>query len=67
MCYSIVVREGGIDFIRAQLTARLGRNPWRPCGTKDFSDLLLTPGVGARTVRPLVIMADVVHGISPGE
>ena len=27
----------------------------------DFSDLLLTPGVGARTVRALAIVAEVVH------
>jgi uncharacterized protein len=29
---------------------------------KDFSELLLTPGVGARTVRALAIVAEVVHG-----
>jgi hypothetical protein len=28
----------------------------------DFSDLLLTPGVGARTVRALAMVAEVVHG-----
>src|SRR3954463_2510312 len=31
-------------------------------GPKDFSELLLTPGVGARTVRALAIVAEVVHG-----
>jgi hypothetical protein len=31
-------------------------------GPKDFSELLLTPGVGARTVRALAMMAEVVHG-----
>jgi len=31
-------------------------------GPKDFSDLLLTPGVGARTVRALAMVAEVVHG-----
>jgi hypothetical protein len=31
-------------------------------GAKDFSDLLLTPGVGARTVRALAMVAEVVHG-----
>jgi hypothetical protein len=28
----------------------------------DFSDLLLTPGVGARTVEALALVAEVVHG-----
>jgi uncharacterized protein len=31
-------------------------------GPKDFRDLLLTPGVGARTVRALALVAEVVHG-----
>jgi len=31
-------------------------------GPKDFQDLLLTPGVGARTVRALALVAEVVHG-----
>jgi uncharacterized protein len=28
----------------------------------DFADLLLTPGVGARTVRSLAMVAEIVHG-----
>lgn len=32
------------------------------CGPQDFSELLLTPGVGARTVRALALVAEVVHG-----
>jgi uncharacterized protein len=28
----------------------------------DFADLLLTPGVGARTVRALALVAEVLHG-----
>ncbi len=28
----------------------------------DFSELLLTPGVGARTVRALAMVAEVIHG-----
>jgi uncharacterized protein len=28
----------------------------------DFPDLLLTPGVGARTVRALALVAEVIHG-----
>ena len=31
-------------------------------GPKDFSELLLTPAVGARTVRALAMIAEVVHG-----
>ena len=31
-------------------------------GPEDFADLLLTPGVGSRTVRALAMVAEVVHG-----
>jgi hypothetical protein len=31
-------------------------------GPKDFPDLLLTPGVGARTVQALAMVVEVVHG-----
>jgi hypothetical protein len=31
-------------------------------GPKDFEHLLMTPGVGARTVRALAMVAEVVHG-----
>ncbi len=31
-------------------------------GPKDFSELLLVPGIGARTVRALAQVAEVVHG-----
>jgi uncharacterized protein len=31
-------------------------------GPAEFPDLLLTPGVGARTVRALALVAEVVHG-----
>lgn len=31
-------------------------------GPKDFADLLLVPGVGARTVQTLAMVAEVVHG-----
>ena len=31
-------------------------------GPKDFAELLLVPGVGARTVRALAQVAEVVHG-----
>jgi hypothetical protein len=31
-------------------------------GPQDFADLLLTPGVGARTVAALALVAEVIHG-----
>jgi hypothetical protein len=31
-------------------------------GPKDFPDLLLTPGVGARTMQALALVSEVVHG-----
>jgi hypothetical protein len=31
-------------------------------GPKDFADLLLVPGVGARTVESLAMVAEVIHG-----
>ena len=35
-------------------------------GPADFPHLLLTPGVGARTVRSLAMVAEVVHGPPTG-
>ncbi|QLZ70551.1 hypothetical protein FOLKNPGA_03365 [Legionella sp. PC1000] len=32
------------------------------CGPKDFSELLLTPKVGARTILTLAMVAEVIHG-----
>jgi hypothetical protein len=32
------------------------------CGPRDFSELLAVPGIGARTVRALAMVAEVVHG-----
>jgi hypothetical protein len=32
------------------------------CGPRDFSELLLIPGIGARTVRALAMVAEVLHG-----
>ncbi|HEX8755381.1 MAG TPA: DUF763 domain-containing protein [Steroidobacteraceae bacterium] len=31
-------------------------------GPQDFADLLLTPGVGARTVAALALVAEIIHG-----
>ena len=38
-------------------------SPRRPiAGRQDFAELLLVPGIGARTVRALAMVAEVVHG-----
>jgi hypothetical protein len=52
------VRASDIDARRlyGNLAAAADRGP------TDFADLLLTPGVGARTVRALAMVAEVVHG-----
>ena len=42
--------------LHASLAAAADRAP------ADFSELLLTPGVGQRTVRALALVAEVVHG-----
>ena len=42
--------------LHASLTAAANRGP------ADFAELLLVPGVGARTVRALAMVAEVVHG-----
>jgi hypothetical protein len=42
--------------LHATLAAAADRGP------KDFPELLLTPGVGARTVQALAMVAEVVHG-----
>lgn len=52
------VREGDVNMRRLHgtLAAAADRGPI------DFQDLLLTPGVGARTVKALAMVAEVVHG-----
>lgn len=52
------VREGDVNMKRlhATLVAAADRGP------ADFPQLLLTPGVGARTVKALAMVAEVVHG-----
>jgi hypothetical protein len=42
--------------LRGNLAAAADRGP------KDFSEMLLVPGIGARTVRALALVAEVVHG-----
>jgi hypothetical protein len=52
------VRAADVDIKRlhATLAAAAERGP------KDFADLLLTPGVGARTVASLAFVAEIIHG-----
>lgn len=52
------VRPGDVVMRRlhAALTAAAERGP------EDFESLLLTPGVGARTVESLALVAEVIHG-----
>jgi hypothetical protein len=48
------------DIVARRLHANLAAAADR--GPKDFAELLLVPGVGARTVRALAQVAEVVHG-----
>jgi hypothetical protein len=50
----------GSDVIARRLHGNLAAAADR--GPKDFPDLLLTPGVGARTVQALALVAEVLHG-----
>ena len=48
------------DVVLRRLHAALAAAAER--GPRDFADLLLTPGVGARTVAALALVAEVLHG-----
>ncbi|MDF0699664.1 DUF763 domain-containing protein [Rhizobium sp. MC63] len=52
------VRESDVNMrrLRGNLAAAADRGP------TDFQELLLVPGVGARTVKALAMVAEVVHG-----
>jgi len=50
----------GSDVISRRLHGALAAAAER--GPKDFPDLLLTPGVGTRTVQALAMVAEVMHG-----
>jgi hypothetical protein len=52
------VRQG--DIVMRRLHGNLAAAADR--GPADFEDLLLVPGVGARTVKALAMVAEVVHG-----
>jgi uncharacterized protein len=51
-----VLGVGILRRLHAALAAAAERGP------ADFSELLLTPGVGARTVAALALVAEVIHG-----
>jgi len=52
------VRAGDANLGRLHATLAAAAD----AGPKDFADLLLTPGAGARTVRSLAMVAEIVHG-----
>jgi hypothetical protein len=54
--HDVRVSDVHVRRLHASLAAAAERGP------ADFSELLLTPGVGQRTVRALALVAEVVHG-----
>lgn len=54
--HDVRAKDVNLRRLHAALAAAAERGP------VDFPDLLLTPGVGARTVRALAQVAEVVHG-----
>jgi hypothetical protein len=52
------VRAADVDIKRLHATLAAAAEQ----GPKDFADLLLTPGIGARTVASLAFVAEVIHG-----
>jgi hypothetical protein len=52
------VRPGDVVMRRLRASLAAAAN----CEPRDFPELLLVPGVGARTVRALALVAEVVHG-----
>ncbi len=54
--HDIRVSDIVLSRLHAALSAAADRGP------KDFGELLLTPGVGARTVAALALVAEVIHG-----
>ncbi|NYF22647.1 hypothetical protein HDC36_004124 [Xanthomonas sp. JAI131] len=50
----------GSDIVTRRLHGNLAAAA--ECGPQDFTELLQVPGVGARTVRALALVAEVLHG-----
>jgi hypothetical protein len=55
--HEVRVSDVGLRRLAATLAAAADRAP------HDFAELLLTPGVGARTVEALALVAEVMHGV----
>jgi hypothetical protein len=54
--HEVRAKDVNLPRLRATLAAAAERAP------RDFADLLLIPGVGARTVESLALVAELVHG-----
>jgi hypothetical protein len=54
--HDVRAEDVNVRRLRGALAAAADRGP------QDFAELLLTPGVGARTVKALAMVAEVVHG-----
>jgi uncharacterized protein len=52
------VRAGDVNLRRLHATLAAAAD----AGPKDFAELLMSPGIGARTVRSLAMVAEIVHG-----
>jgi hypothetical protein len=52
--------QRGTDVVTRRLNGNLAAAA--ECGPRDFTELLQVPGVGARTVRALAMVAEVLHG-----
>jgi uncharacterized protein len=52
------VRAGDVNLRRLHASLAAAAD----AGPKEFAELLLTPGIGARTVRSLAMVAEIVHG-----
>jgi len=57
-CQRITMRAGDVNLRRLHATLAAAAD----AGPRDFAELLLSPGIGARTVRSLAMVAEVVHG-----
>jgi len=58
MCAPAMSISGDVNLRRLHATLAAAAE----AGPKDFAELLLSPGVGTRTVRSLAMVAEVVHG-----
>jgi uncharacterized protein len=54
--HAVCASDVSLQRLQATLAAAAARGP------RDFAELLLTPGIGARTVAALAFVAEIVHG-----